>query len=177
MGHSGGSDIGDFSNNTVFFVENGNNGSGACYCYGLTNDASGNNFDNCLGFDAQGTTSGTIRDWQDTSLTTATARTNGSSDTSASGTGPLTSLTTTDELVSTTGGMEDLHLDNTTSTVLTDGTDLGTSPSNDGDDVGVDIDGLDVDTDGSAWEPGADQYTTAAASSRTGNLLLGFTGR
>lgn len=176
VGHSGSSDIGDFSNNTVFFVDN-DNGTGACYCYGLTNDLSGNNFDNCLGFDAQGSSSGTIQDWQDTNIVTGTARTNGSSDTTASGTSPLTSLTTTNELVSTTGGMEDLHLDNTTSTVLTDGTDLGTSPSDNGDDIGVDIDGFDVDTDGSSWEPGADQYSTSVSTGRTGNILLGFTGR
>lgn len=83
---------------------------------------------------------------------------NASSDTTASGSGSLTSLTASDELVSTLGGSEDLHLKAGASCIGA-GADIGTTPTG----VEIDIDGRDRDASGDTWDIGAHQYVTPAA--------------
>ena len=133
-----------------------NGGTGAAYCYGVTNDNAAKVIKNCIGTDPSGTTSGTIACFQSTA--SATVAYNLSSDTSATGTGSLTSKSSANQFVSTTGGSENLHLV-TGADAKNAGTDLGTSPSG----VEVDIDGLDINADASndPWDMGADEFVAA----------------
>lgn len=85
-----------------------------------------------------------------------------SSDATASGTGSLTSKTSSNQFVSTTGGSEDLHL-KTGADAIDAGTDLGTTPSG----VEIDIDGRDRDAEGDTWDIGADEFVTVAAGTPT----------
>jgi hypothetical protein len=75
-----------------------------------------------------------------------------SSDSTASGTGSLTSKTSSDQFVSIVSGSEDLHL-KAGSDAIGAGTDLGTTPTG----VEIDIDGRDRDAEGDTWDIGADQ--------------------
>lgn len=83
-----------------------------------------------------------------------------SSDSTATGTGSLTSIVTADQFVSTTGGSEDLHL-KAGADCIDAGADLGTTPTN----VNIDIDGRDRDAEGDTWDIGADEYVVVAPSS------------
>jgi len=90
---------------------------------------------------------------------TLNATNNGSSDTTTPGTSTFNSLTQATELVSVTGGSEDLHLDSG-STILGDGSDRGTTPTL----VEIDIDGYDRDAGGDTWDIGSDQFGKPAAA-------------
>ena len=79
-----------------------------------------------------------------------------SSDATASG---VTSVTTADQFVSTTGGSEDLHL-KAGSDAIDAGTDLGTSPTG----VNIDIDGRDRDAEGDTWDIGAHEYVVVSTT-------------
>jgi hypothetical protein len=83
----------------------------------------------------------------------ATMDYNISSDSTASGTGSITSVTTSDQYVSTVVGSEDLHL-KAGSDAIGAGVDLGTTPAG----VEIDIDGRDRDAEGDTWSIGADQF-------------------
>lgn len=123
-------------------------------CYGITQaDATGEKVQNviCTGTSSGG--SGTVLDFFDSSPANATWDHNASSDTSASGTGSIDSVVAADEYVSTTGGSEDFHLQETAQCVDA-GTNLGSSPTA----VNIDIDG---ETRASDWDIGADEVPTA----------------
>ena len=92
----------------------------------------------------------------------ATNNNNLSSDTTASGTGSLTSKTATNQFVSIVGGSEDLHL-KTGADAIDAGTDLGTTPTG----VNIDIDGRDRDLEGDTWDIGADEFVSAASTQMT----------
>lgn len=100
-----------------------------------------------------------------------------SSDTTATGTGSLTSKTASNQFVSIVGGSEDLHL-KAGADAIDAGTDLVTTPNN----VHIDIDGYDRDSTGVTWDMGADEYVvtdtvisvsqaTATWSTQTPTLL------
>jgi len=89
--------------------------------------------------------------------TSGTHSNNLSSDTSASGTGSLTSKAASNQFVSTTGGSEDLHL-KAGADAIDAGTDLGTTPTN----VNYDIDNRDRDALGDTWDIGSDEYVAAS---------------
>lgn len=116
---------------------------------------------------------GTTADFGVASYSNATADHNASSDTSASGTGSLTSIAASSQYVSTVGGSEDLHL-KSGADCIDAGTDLGTSPSG----VELDIDGYDRDAAAVTWDIGADEYVSAvvAASYIIGGGIGGLIG-
>ena len=107
-------------------------------------------------------------DNQSTTGTTFNNSHNGSGDTTALGTSTQQSLTASTEWVDLTGGSEDLHLDSG-STVLDDGSDRGTTPTN----VEFDIDDYDRDAGAVTWDIGADQQglPAAAATSITSQVM------
>ena len=115
-------------------------------------DDSGDFIQNVLVTDTTGSAGGTHADFDPASPSTGTFDHNASSDTTASGTGSLTSITTADQYVSTVNGSEDLHL-KTGSVCIDAGVDLGTTPSG----VEIDIDGRDRDAEGDTWDIGADE--------------------
>lgn len=86
-----------------------------------------------------------------------------SSDTTATGSGSLTSKSSSTQFVSTTVDSEDLHL-KAGADAINAGTDLGTTPTN----VQYDTDGRDRDSNADTWDIGADEYVSAAS----GSLLL-----
>jgi hypothetical protein len=144
------------ANNTIQNLVN-NNGSGTCYAFNITEDSSFV-LKNNIGMDCTGTTSGTKQNYSDSSYTTTVASHNLSSDTSASGTGSLTSKSSANQFVSTAGGSENLHLV-TGADAKNAGTDLVATPAG----VEVDIDGLDINADSSndPWDMGADEFVGA----------------
>lgn len=85
-----------------------------------------------------------------------------SSDTSADGTGSITSVTAASLFVSTVSGSEDLHI-LVGSPAWKVGTDLGTSPT----DINLDIDGFDRDAVNYPWDIGADQRLNPITASVT----------
>lgn len=137
-------------------VNNGGTGSAEAV---HVQDTSGEIYQNILALDPSGTTSGSTVCYSDSSIDTATSENNGASDTTASGTSPQDSLTSGDELVATAGGSEDLHL-KAGATSLEAGKDLATTPSG----VEVDIDGVDINASGAAWDIGAHNLTAPAAT-------------
>lgn len=142
-------------NCTVFGVLN-NNGSGDASAINGVDDAD-LTLQNVLALGTGGTASGTIQDFAAASYVNATVSNNGSSDTSSSGTGSTDSLTSGDEIVSTTGGSEDLHL-KSGATSIDLGTDKGTTPTG----VNIDINGRDRDGEGDTWDYGAHEFVSVA---------------
>jgi hypothetical protein len=139
-------------NCTVYGVTN-NNGSGSVQ--GITSGfiTSQNNLSLATG----GTTSGSKQDFGGgTSY-------NASSDSTATGTGSLTLLTASDQLVSTVGGSEDLHLKEGSSCIGA-GTDLVDTPTG----VKTDINGANRDAlAATVWDIGAHQYEQVASIGAT----------
>ena len=135
-------------NNTVHNVTH-DNGSGVCYGI-LTVDDVDYTVQNCLVTSTGGTTSGTVADFANSSFTNSTASHNISSDSSASGTGSITSVTVADQYESIVGGSENLHL-RAGADAINAGTDLSTGPY-----------GIEIDIDGIArtgtWDIGAHNY-------------------
>lgn len=86
---------------------------------------------------------------------------NAASDTTASGTGSLDSITPANQYVSTTVGSEDYHL-KSGADCIDAGTDLGTTPSG----VQFDIDGRDRDAQSDTWDIGADEFVSASSFSQ-----------
>ena len=70
------------------------------------------------------------------------------------------------DFVSVTGGSEDLHID-TSSVCREAGVDLGTT-----NEVNIDIDGFDRDSNGVVWDMGADQTTNDASTANPAFLLM-----
>ena len=137
-------------NCTVWNIQN-NNGTGTAIGFHMP-AASTKSCINCVGGGSTGTTSGTIRDWNNTNYTVATSENNASSDSSANGTGAVTNVVGADAFVSVTGGSEDFHL-KSGSVLIDAGQDLGTSEV-----YAVDIDGRNRDTEGDTWDVGADEF-------------------
>lgn len=123
------------------------NGTGGAFCFNL-NDISGDLYQNLIGTDPSGTTSGAKDCYVPASPANATVDHNLSSDTTASGTGSLTSKASADQFVSTTIGSEDLHLK-----AVADALDAGVDLSPD---VIDDIDGQSRPS-GAAYDMGADE--------------------
>ncbi len=152
----------DFSNAgclnvTVHNCQNSNaSASGNIYGIRTLDSASSQKVQNCIVTDVIAAGSGTGRDYELTSPATATYDHNLSSDTSASGTGSLTSKAAADQFVSTVVGSEDLHL-KTGADAIDAGIDLGTTPSG----VEIDIDGRDRDAEGDIWDMGAHELVGA----------------
>ncbi|MEN9287183.1 MAG: hypothetical protein RIS39_1175 [Actinomycetota bacterium] len=94
-----------------------------------------------------------------------------SSDTTATGTGSLTSKTASNQFVSIVGGSEDLHL-KAGADAIDAGVDLVTTPNN----VHIDIDGYDRDSTAVTWDMGADEYVVSA-STYTGTSAVSMGGK
>lgn len=82
-----------------------------------------------------------------------------SSDTTATGTGSLTSKTSANQFVSNTGGSENLHL-KTGADAIAAGSDEGTTPTG----VNIDIDGRDRDAEVDTWDMGGHQFVAAGVA-------------
>lgn len=113
--------------------------------------------------------SGTALDFNPSSPSTVDMDHNASSDSSASGTGSLTSQTAANLFTSTTPGSINLHL-KTGANAIDAGSDLATTPTG----VNIDIDGYDVDAAAVTWDMGADEYV--AAGGRIMGSLAGLGG-
>ncbi len=133
-----------FSNNTIHNIRNG--GTDTAVGLRITTDDAQTFVQNNLITDAEDAC------FEPSSFSNATASHNAASDTTASGTGSIDDITTSDQYVSTTGGSEDLHL-KTGSDAIGAGTDLGTTPTG----IQFDIENRDRDTEGDTWDIGADQ--------------------
>lgn len=147
----------NFQNNTVHDIVN-NNGSGAClgiHIQSASNAARKVRNNICTDVDG-GDTSGTESCYDiDANLTESH---NLSSDATAAGTGSLTSKSSANQYVSTTGGSEDLHL-KSGADAIDAGTDLGTTPAG----VEIDIDNRNRDTEGDTWDMGAHEFVAVTA--------------
>ena len=139
----------------------GKYGSGATYCYNCTaHTCVADTTGQAHGFYLVTTcTNGVATDTGGTATTTndfttiGTPTYNASSDSTASGTGSITSITTADQYVSTVGGSEDLHLKEGSSCIGA-GTDLVDTPTG----VKTDINGANRDSGSTVWDIGAHQY-------------------
>lgn len=140
-------------NCTVYKVTN-DGGSGDAIGISVGDDT-GSGIRNCISMGMTGTSSGTKTAFSP-SFSNAYCDHNMSDDTSASGTGSLTSKVVADQFVSTTDGAEDLHL-KSGADAIDAGSDVGTSPTG----VNIDIDGRDRDAEGDVWDIGADEYVSA----------------
>jgi hypothetical protein len=138
-------------NNTVYRMEitNVSSGSNAAAIRLIT--ASGRDVKNCIGMDTRNDGSGSGDDFQGLSASEMSYCC--SSDTSAVGTGSLTSKVASNQFVSTTDGSEDLQIKDIDADIYLAGTDLGTTPTG----VEIDIDGRNRDTLGVVWSIGAHQ--------------------
>jgi len=147
--------------------------SSTAYCYGLliTDVNTGYGAVNCISTDTTHAGSGAVADFSPASPSSIDMDHNLSSDTSASGTGSLTSKSSSNQFVSTTGGSEDLHL-KSGADAIDAGSDLGTTPA----DVQFDIDNRDRDTSGDTWDMGADEFVSAGGASPKGPLGMPFHG-
>lgn len=145
-------------NNTVYKLTNNTSGSSV----GITIDDDADEIvKNNIVCDVDlGSTSGTEACYSPTTPSNATAQYNLSSDSTATGTGSLTSKTAGNQFVNTANGSEDLHLKDNAD-ALRAGVDLGTTPSG----VEIDIDGRNRDSSGDTWDIGADQCATCSTSS------------
>jgi len=97
-----------------------------------------------------GTATGTDTCFLTSAPANATYDHNAASDTTASGTGSLDSITTANQYVSTTVGSEDLHIQDTAADIFEAGADFGTT-----DGVNFDIDNYDRDAGATTWSMGA----------------------
>ena len=147
-------------NSTVLNIENNGN-SGGINVVSFDDDAD-IFIRNTIAMDANGTATGTFQDFAIPSPSNATVSNNMSSDTTASGTGSLTSKSASDQFESNTEGSEDLHL-KSGADAIDAGTDLVTTPTG----VNIDIDGRDRDAEGDTWDMGADEFVAAGGGAAT----------
>ncbi len=117
-------------------------------------DAANTKIQNTIVTGTSGTTSGI--DYEEAAPSNATVDHNIASDTSASGTGSVDSVTVADQYVSTTGGSEDLHTKSGADTIDA-GVDLVTTPTS----VNIDINGRDRDAEGDTWDIGAHELVSS----------------
>lgn len=145
----------DIYNNTVYNIIGDGDGNETVACIYTASTSSNRNIKNnvCCNVTGAGTANCFILG--------ATVSNNASSDTSATGTGSLTSLDASSQFVSIVGGSEDLHL-KAGSDCIGAGADLGTTPTG----INIDIDG---DPRGATWDIGADEYVSLAAVGRLVN--------
>lgn len=160
IGVRGTSNSGGYNDYLNLTVHNITNNGGSASTSGLSvSDNAVKTVKNSLVTDVGGTSSGSKTCFNLASPANATMDHNASSDTTASGTGSLTSIVTADQYVSTVVGSEDLHL-KSGSDCIGAGADLGTTPTG----VNFDIDGRDRDAEVDVWDIGADQFVAAAAA-------------
>lgn len=161
------SSVHEYQNITIHNVTR-DNGTASAECYGIRfSDDADLTLRNCLVTEVDGTTAGTIGCYDPSTVSSATVSHNAASDTTATGTGSLDSVTTADQYVSTTAGSEDLHL-KSGADAIDAGTDLGTTPAG----VNIDIDGRDRDAEGDTWDMGADEFVAAAGGLPIGGLAM-----
>jgi hypothetical protein len=155
-----------FYNNTVHDIASTHaSSSGNVYGAAFADDLN-NFFKNNIITDVVHDGIGSAQCFQHSSPSNATCEYNLSSDSSASGTGSLTSKASSNQFVSTTGGSEDLHL-KPGADAIDAGTDLGTTPSG----VEIDIDGRDRDAEGDTWDMGAHELVVVSVTHTTDALL------
>jgi hypothetical protein len=145
---------GNVDNCTIHDVSNAGNGNAQCLLLN-TDDADLRARNNAC-TDAAVSGSGTALCFSATPANAVWTH-NLSSDTTASGTGSLTSKSSANQYVSTVVGSEDLHL-KSGADCIDAGTDLGTTPTG----VNIDIDGRDRDAEGDTWDIGADEFVSVA---------------
>lgn len=129
-------------------------------------DGSLENMRNCIATDPGGSTT-SKQCFSPSSFSNATVSHCLSSDTTASGTGSLTSKASVDQFVSTTEGSEDLHLKSGADAIDV-GTDLGTTPT----DVEFDINDRDRDTEGDVWDMGAHEFVATISGQIIRNRFI-----
>jgi len=155
---------GQVLNNIVFNVRHSHaSNTGTVYGIRVT-DAATTEYKNNVCCDTANAGSGDHDDFSPTTPTNATAAYNASSDTTATGTGSITSITTADQFVSTVGGSEDLHL-KAGSDCIDAGTDLGTTPTG----VNIDINGRDRDAEADTWDIGAHELVVVGGTTGSKN--------
>lgn len=148
------------ANNTVYNIQK-TGGTGNAYGIAMQDDADHSYYNNCV-MGTNGGTSGTKADFSVASPAASVCSNNLSSDTSAPGSGSLTSKTASNQFVSLTGGSEDFQL-KAGADCIDAGVDLVTTPTN----VNIDIDGRDRDAQGDTWDIGANEYVVAATVGMT----------
>jgi len=129
----------------------------------LATDEAGLTMQNVIVTDTLADNVSTEQDFDITSYSNATVTNNLSSDTTASGTGSLTSKTSANQYKVTTVGSEDLHLKADADAIGT-GIDKVVTPTN----VNLDIDNINRDALSSLWSIGAHQRRTTASIGTTG---------
>lgn len=149
------SDADVFINNTVYNVLL--NHTGSQDVFGIrsgddTQDVTKNNISVGTG----GTNSGLQSDFTFSGTSVVSENNLSEDDTSDDGLGSnhVTGATLSTIFVSTTGGSEDLHLQDADSPAVDAGLDLGTTPTG----VNFDIDNRDRDAEGDTWDMGADEF-------------------
>lgn len=148
-------------NCTIHDIRRTNASGGTCHGILSANASAGPTFKNNIVTDIDSVVGGHLC----YSLHASNTRSNNlSSDTSADGTGSLTSKTSANQFVSNTRGSEDLHL-KSGADAIDAGTDLGTTPTG----VNVDIDGYDRDAGGVTWDMGAHEFIAAGGGWRPFN--------
>ena len=150
-GSTQGGSVAKFLNNTIFdFQNNGGNGN----TIGLQMlDNANKTYQNNIVLDPSGSSSGSKVCYDITSPSNALVDHNMASDTTASGTGSIDSAVSSDELVNTSGGSENLHL-RLGAQAINAGIDLGTTAN-------IDINNRDRDAKGDVWNMGAHEFITA----------------
>lgn len=153
---------GRIRNNTICNIDVTNNGTGDATGITIIDDADFA-FENNLVLNVTAT-SGNQDCYSLSSVTNATMQYNASSDTTAGGTGSLTSLTASTEVVSTTVGAEDLHLKEGASCIAA-GLDKTISPTG----INLDINVANRDAfAATTWDIGAHQFALTASIGTTG---------
>lgn len=123
------------------------------------NDGSGRTYANNYG--GATSTSGTAASFANdmSAYSSATVQSNASQDTSATGTGAVTSVTASTEFVSTVNTTEDYHLDSGSTNLIDAGYDTTTTGG-----AHIDVDLRDVDSNGDTWDIGAHEYVAAGGT-------------
>jgi len=155
----------DFANITIHGITKSGSSGGAYGLY-LSSDDVDERARNIISTDVTG--GAVAACFEPASPTNAVMSHNLSSDSTASGTGAVTSVTASGQFVSIVGGSEDLHL-KTGADAIDAGTDLGTTPSG----VEIDIDGRDRDTEGDTWDIGAHEFVSGGGAAATVGALIG----
>lgn len=151
----------NIANHTSFDIS----GFGSGEAVGVKIISGGGTLQNTISMDTGHGSAGTTNDFD--TAGTHTEDHNLSSDATAAGTGSLTSKSSSNQFVSTTGGSEDLHL-KTGADAIDAATDLGTTPTG----VEIDIDGRDRDAEGDTWDIGADEFVVAGGFKPPSGLAL-----
>jgi hypothetical protein len=166
--NTGGTPTVNILNNTIHNIIS-DNGSGASTGVEITGGTTNKSVQNNIATTVGGTTSGAKECYN---LAGGTTRTNNiSSDTTATGTDSIISVSASTLFISTVGGSENLHLLGASADAYANGIDLNTTPTG----VNIDIDGHDRESTGRAWDIGADQlYHIGVVDTYYHKLLAGI---